>query len=268
MKGRKMNSLSLLIAFLVATPALADTSPTTTTPAPTAPVSSGPQLTGNIKLVRLDGMTVIQQGKFGSNVAVADTLTVAASDAFVKGNGRCAFNLRYEETSAAALNNSTNRIFSNDTLIAQNTAITLLPKIARAVVTQPYLFAGLNNVKFVLDADDKPSTFWVRINVTGTCGSAAPAPVVVSFKPGSAEWNRLFVAFGYSNYGVTQLKTKAYARYADLVKLNADITAAVQAGSVTSTAFASLMTRWDSFLNDAAFRAAMTSVTPGTPGVK
>lgn len=264
-----MNSLSLLIAFLVATPALAATSPTTTSPAPTAPVSSGPQLTGNIKIVRLDGMTVIQQGKFGSNVAVADTLTVAASDAFVKGNGRCAFNLRYDEVSDTAASNTTNRIYSNDTLIAQNTAITLVPKLVKTVVTQPYLFAGLNHVKFVVHADSTaPKTFWVRVNVTGSCATTPPAPVVVSFKPGSAEWNKLFLAFGYSNYGVTQLKTKAYARYADLVKLNADITAAVRAGSVTSTAFAGLMSRWDSFLNDAAFRAAMTSVTPGTPGVK
>jgi hypothetical protein len=232
------------------------------------PASSGPQLTGNIKIVRLDGMTVIQQGKFGSNVAVADTLTVAASDAFVTGNGRCAFNLRYEETSVAALSNSTNRIFSNDTLIAQNTAISLLPKTAKAVVTQPYLFAGLNNVKFVLDAEGKPSTFWVRINVTGNCGGAAPTPVVVSFKPGSPEWNRLFVAFGYSNYAVTQLKTKGYVRYADLVKLNADIAAAYQSGSITANTLASLMSRWEAFTNEAAFKAAMTTVTPGTPGVK
>lgn len=290
MKGRKMNSLTTLIALMVAAPAFAATSTVTTSTEPTPSTNSaGPQLTGNIKIVRLDGMTVIQQGKFGSNVTVADTLTVAASDAFLKGNGRCAFNLRYEESSAAALNNSTNRIFSNDMLIAQNTAISLLPKTPKAIVTQPYLFAGLNNVKFVLNAEGKASTLWVRINVTGTCGSSTttppkeatptlpkppvtstpPAPTpVVSFKTGSAEWNKLFLAFGYSNYAVTQLKTKSYARYADLVKLNAEAAAAVQAGSVTSSAFASLMSRWESFLNDAAFRAAMTTVVPGTPGQK
>lgn len=283
-----MNSLSLLIALSLATPAFAaSTAAATNTPTPS---SSGPQLTGTVKIVRLDGMTVIQQGKFGNNVTVADTLTLAASDAFVTGNGRCAFNLRYEEASDTALSNSTNRIFSNDTLIAQNTAISLLPKVPKAVVTQPYLFAGMNNVKFVLDADGKASTFWVRINVTGTCGSStttppkettptpskppasttppATAPVVVSFKPGSAEWNRLFLAFGYSNYAVTQLKAKGYARYTDLVKLNADITAAYQAGSVTATTLSSLMSRWEGFTNEAAFKAAMATVTPGTPGVK
>ncbi len=275
---KSLTKLSLMTSLLIAAQAFAAT-------------STGPQLTGNIKIVRLDGQTVIQQGKFATSPTSMESINVAASDAFVTGNGRCAFNLRYEEISGTAVSNTTNRIFSNDTLIAQNTAISLVANTGKAVVTQPYLFAGANYVKFAINAEGKePFTAWVKINVAGTCGSTAPTPPVITkpvtpkppevtppkpttppvmmFKPGSAEWNKLFTAFGYSNYGVTQLKTKAYARYADLVKLNADLTAVVDAKQVEQGRYTSLMARWESFAADAAFRAALSSTAPGTVGVK
>lgn len=263
-----MKSASLLIALLISAHAFAATTTTPapkTTEAPKPPVSdapAGPRLTSSFKIVRLDGMTVIQQGTLSTNPATMATINVSGSDAFVNGVGRCAFNVRYEEVSSTAVSNTTNRLFSNDTLIAQNTAISLVPNVAKAIVTQPYLFPGLNYVKLVVNAEGKtPATAWIKVNVTGNCGT-------VNFKPGSAEWNKLFLAYGYSNYATTQLKTKNYARYADLAKLNADLTAAVNAKTVEQAAFNSLMSRWNSFLNDPAFNAAMAKLLPGTPGVK
>jgi hypothetical protein len=86
--------------------------------------------------------------------------------------------------------------------------------------------------------------------------------------PGSAEWNNLYNAWGYSNYAVTQLKGRNYARYADLVKLNADLTAAVNSKSVDKSAYESLIARWNGFANDAAFKQAMAAITPPAPGKK
>jgi len=71
---------------------------------------------------------------------------------------------------------------------------------------------------------------------------------VVKFAPGSAEWNNLNTAWGYSNYAVTQLKGKGYARYEELVKLNADLTAVINAKSVEQSAYNALMVRWNSFV--------------------
>jgi len=92
--------------------------------------------------------------------------------------------------------------------------------------------------------------------------------VEVKYVPGSAQWNQLYTAFGYSNYGVTQLKGKGYARYDELAKLNAAITQVVNAKTVTQSVFNELMARWNSFLNDPKFVAAMKSAVPGVDGKK
>lgn len=246
----------------------------------------GPQATGQFRIVKPDGSTVIQQAAVSTD-GTPNTMNVNTTDAFVAMNGKCAFNVKYDEISASAATGTVNRIYSNDTLIAQNSAIDLQPGTVRTVWTQPYLSAGQNNVKLVVDANGaSPSTAWVRVNVAGTCGAApAPAPApkedkktttppppppppapapVVKYGPGSTQWNALYNAWGYSNYATTQLKTKGYARYSDLARLNADLTAAVGAKTVDKGAYESLMARWTAFLNDAAFRAAMAAVTPGT----
>lgn len=302
-----MKSQALLISLLAALPAFAanfgttSTEPpktTTETPKPvttppTTSITSGPQLTGAFKIVKPDGSTVIQQGSMSVNSGGMTTLTIAGADAFVAGNGRCAFNVRYEETAGAAFTNTTNRIYSNDALIAQNTRIDLLANTPKSIQTQPYFFAGQNNIKMVLNADSSaPFTAWIRVNVTGNCGGVtalpappttkapettkppvvmppkAPPPPVVFFAPGSGEWNNLFTAFGYSNFGKTQLNAKTYKRYADLVKLNADLTVVVNAKKVEQSAYNALMTRWNSFVADEAFKTAMKAIKVSSPGVK
>jgi len=236
---------------------------------------TGPQAGDSFRIVKPDGASVIQQGPLTTNIAAITVLNVSDKDAFLVSGGKCAFNVKYDEISAIAALGTTNRIYSNDNLIAQNTKIDLVPGVLKTIWTQPYLTPGLNSIRLVVNADGAtPSTKWIRVNVAGTCGATPPStvkppvttPPVVSFAPGSAEWNNLNTVFGYSNYAVTQLKTKRYARYDELVKLNAAISAAISAKTVTQGAYNSLMTGWNTFVTDPAFKALMTAVVPNTTG--
>jgi hypothetical protein len=258
--------------------------PTTITPPkPTtapAPLATGPQVTGLLRIVKPDGATVIQQTPIGMSTSVINVINVSTSDAFLTSGGKCAFNVKYDEVSGLAATNTTNRLFSNDTLIAQNTKIDLVPNVLKTIWTQPYLVPGQNNVRIVVNADSAtPSVGWVRVNVSSTCGAAATTPPkneppkttppvtpppVVSFAPGSGEWNNLNNAFGYSNYGVNGLKGKGYARYSELVKFNQDVSAVFNAKVVDQPTYNALMSRWNSFVMDPAFQAAMKAIVPST----
>ncbi len=284
---------------------------------PNSSASAGPTatLTGQVRLVKPDGQTVIAQAApllLGSTAGTGTSTTklpeinVSDKDAFIALLGRCAFNLKYDEISRVAVSTSTNRLYSNDTLIAQNTQIALAPNVAKTLWTQPYLSAGANTVRLVINADSAtPSIGLVRVHVSGSCGAAAPAPAPapkpetkpepkpspapapvpapapkpevkpepkpspapapVLIQPGSADWNKLNTAWGYSNYGVTQLKGKGYARYDELVKLNAALTTVINAKKAGAGDYAALMKRWDALLADPALRAAMTAIVP-VPG--
>jgi len=269
-----------------ATP-VAASAPVVSTPAPTA---TGPQAGPGFRIVKPDGSTVIQQATMGTSVAdPASNLNVSDKDAFLTSGGKCAFNVTYDEVSQVAVTGTTNRLYSNDALVAQNTKIDLQARVVKTVWTQPYLVPGVNNVRIVVNADGAaPSTKWVRVNVAGTCGAAAakpaeppkpttaptptpttpttppPAPPKqeVRFAPGSAEWNNLNTIWGYSNYATTQLKTSGYARYADLVKLNAAITTIINAKVVSQDAYNSTVTAWNTFVTDPKFKALMEAVVP------
>jgi hypothetical protein len=239
-----------------------------------------PQVNGLFKVLKADGSTVVGQAVITPGGGPLAVINVRQADALVAANGRCAFNVKYDEVSNVAAQGTVNRLYSNDTLIAQNSAIDLQPGVLRTIWTQPYLYAGVNNVKVVVNANAAtPSIGWVRIVVDGTCNGAAapkppaaqpkpvtppPPPVVYVTAPG-AQWNALYNAWGYSNYATTQLKTRNFARYAEVVSVNAALTEAVKAGKVELAAYQVLMARWNALANDAAFKAAMAGivVTPG-----
>jgi hypothetical protein len=288
MKTHSMLLISLLAtlpAFAADAPKSSPVKPPTTAPIPMPKaVLSGPQVTGLFQVLKVDGATVIQQAVVSPGSMAIGEINVATADALVASQGKCAFNVRYNELSQIAATGTTNRLYDNDTLVAQNTKIDLAANQLVTIRTQPYLVAGRNNVKLVINAESAtPSIGWVRVNVSGTCGAeAAPPvttkppvvkppltpPVVVRYGPGSAEWNNLYNAWGYSNYATTQLRAKGYARYADLVTLNANLTTVVNAKAVEKPSYESLMARWNSFTSDAEFKAAMATVVPGTPGKK
>ncbi|MBI2732935.1 MAG: hypothetical protein HYX44_06450 [Aquabacterium sp.] len=326
-----MKAQALMISVMLASPVFAanfgSTEPPRTTPPVTPPTTTvtppkpastsafaGPQVTGLFRIVKPDGSTVIAQTPICMSTSVINVINVATTDAFYSGNGKCAFNVKYDEVSGVAATNTTNRLFSNDTLIAQNTKIDLAANVLKTIWTQPYLVPGQNNVKVVINADSAtPSVGWVRVNVSGTCGATTtttppkteppktdtpkteppkteppkneppkneqpktdspkttppavtpPTPPVVKFSPGSVEWNNVTNAFGYSNYGVNGLKGKNYARYSELVKLNADVTVVFNAKVVDQATYNALMTRWNSFVMEPAFQAAMKAIVPST----
>lgn len=228
-----------------------------------------PQVNALFRVLKADGATVIGQAVIAASGSTAmTTINVRQADALVAANGHCAFNVKYDEVSSVALKGTVNRLYSNDTLVAQNTAIDLAAGVLRSVMTQPYLVPGTNNVKVVLNAESKtPSVGWVRINVDGTCKAPETKPPVVTappVTPGSAQWNALYTAWGYSNYGTTQLKGKGYPHYDDLARLNADLTAVVNARRVEAAAYNTLMARWNTIANDPAFKALMAAIVPSS----
>jgi hypothetical protein len=293
-----------------------------------AMADSGPQLGDTFRIVRPDGVTVIQQGQLSA--IVLNAIDVSDQDAFLVSGGRCAFNVKYDETSAVAVTGTTNRLYSNDKLIAQNTRIDLAAGGTRTIWTQPYLAPGANNVRVVVNADGaQPSTRWIRVNVAGSCGAApaagapaantapatntvsststttskpgegekhgtttpapapAPTPVpakqggdarpasppatpiavpvpVVRYTPGTPQWNNLNLAWGYSNFATKQLMNAGYARYAELARLNAAITAAINAKTVDKATYDSLLASWNTFVNEDKFKQLMAAVLPGS----
>lgn len=242
------------------------------------------QVNALFRVLKVDGVTVAGQAVVTPGGGALATVNVTQADAIAVANGRCAFNVRYDEVATAAAKGTVNRLYSNDTLVAQNSAIDLQAGVLRSITTQPYLFAGNNNLKIVVNADGKlPSVGWVRINVAGDCKTAAatppkveppkpaastptppPKPVVApAVVPGSTQWNALYNAWGYSNYAFTQLKTRSYAKYAEVVALNTALTQAVNAKRIEAAACATLMARWNALANDPGFIAIMATVVPG-----
>jgi hypothetical protein len=248
---------SVVISLALATAAAQATEP----PKPTVT----PQVNALFRVLKADGVTVIGQAVISAAGRPATTtINVRQVDALRAANGRCAFNVKYDEVSSVALTGTVNRLYSNDTLVAQNTAIDLQAGVLRSVMTQPYLMAGTNNVKVMLNADSKtPSVGWVRINVDGTCKAAAVTPPATPpITPTSSQWNALYNAWGYSNYGVTQLKGKGYAHYDDLVSVNAALATAVSAKRIEADAYNELMGRWNTIANDPEFKALMAAIVP------
>lgn len=96
-----------------------------------------------------------------------------------------------------------------------------------------------------------------------TAPTPAPQPSSPTgpFKLGSLEWTLLTLDLKYTTDGVTLLKGKNYSRYNELVKLNADLTAALKTASVNLVTYQTLSQAWESFATDSAFKAAMTTAS-------
>ena len=282
----KLHAIALAACALlnVSIACAADAPAKPSAPSPTSASASAPapaaSIAGMVRVLKADRATVVAQAILAPGVM--QQINVKASDAIVAANGRCAFNVKIDEVSSVALASTTTRLLSNDTLVANVTKLDLAARTLKSFVTQPYLYAGHNNVKLVFNAESAtPSIGWVRVLVDGSCAAApapapAPAPAASSAAPkpptaapapvkaDSADWNLLFNAFGYSNYAVNGLKGKGYRRYDELASVNAALTLAVKAGTIERAAFATLMQRWNALVNDADFRAAVAKVQPGS----
>lgn len=236
------------------------------------PVTPKPAINALFKVYKRDGSTLLAQAAVAAGGSTFGTVKLRQVDAIAAGNGRCAFNVKLDEVANVDRPGTVDRLYANDRLAAQMSGIELKAGVLRTVWTQPYLDSGVNNVRVVLDADGpSPSVGWVRVLVDGRCDALAapeppPAPKPPPVVPGSADWNRLYNAWGYSNYARRQLDGRGYGRYADVVALNRDLSAVVQARRVEAAAYAELMRRWAALADDAGFKAAMAAIVPPAPG--
>jgi hypothetical protein len=173
------------------TPKPTDPPKTTPTPKPTEQpkpsVPPTPAPLAKADLVSPQGM--IFGGKIGGEggkfVAWGSSLTLVDADVMARSGGKCAFNLRYYMSNGGTANANPafmNRLYSNSTLVGQQTNLTLNKGVSQAINTQLYLAPGSQSVRLVLDAEGKVvesnknnNSNSVTIVVNSTCGVAPAA---------------------------------------------------------------------------------------------
>jgi hypothetical protein len=142
----------------------------------------GTEINALLRVMKKDGSTLVAQAPVSRNLSAIPVIRLSAANALVAANGRCAFNLKIDQVSGHALSGSVDRLYSNDTLVAQPGGISAEAGKLTTVWTQPYFYAGSNNLRVVLDADGAaPVTGWVRVEVAGDCNAV---PTVVWVRPG------------------------------------------------------------------------------------
>jgi hypothetical protein len=123
-------------------------------------------------------------GAGGKFVPWGGTVTLAESDAFIKSNGHCAFNVAYGMGNAGTAPTGLfkNWIVANGTAVAVNSNLALDAGQTQLVYTQPYLPQGSYELALRLDAENAVAesnelnnNFTVHVNFDGLCG-AAPIP--------------------------------------------------------------------------------------------
>ena len=111
------------------------------------------------------------------------TIVLTEADAFLKSNGKCAFNVAYDMSNVGTTATPApfkNYIYAQDKVVAINSALTLNSGETRQVFTQPYLPQGTYAVRLSLDAEngvaeasDSNNTFIVVVKFEGACGASA-----------------------------------------------------------------------------------------------
>ena len=153
----------------------------TPTPSPTPKPTPTPTPAAKADLVSQKGITLggsigAVGGKF---VAWGGTLVLTDKDVMLVSGGKCAFNAAYDMANtgnAASGAPFINRLYSNATLVGQQSALTLNKGEAKQVNTQMYLLPGTQTVKLVLDAEnnvaennESNNTTTVTVRVDATC---------------------------------------------------------------------------------------------------
>lgn len=132
------------------------------------------------KGITLGGSIGAVGGKF---VSWGGTLVLGAKDVMLVSGGKCAFNAAYDMANTGGTASTTpfiNRLYSNTTLVGQQSALSLNKGEVKQVATQMYLMPGTQTVKLMLDAENKVvesnkdnNSVSVTIRVDASC---APTP--------------------------------------------------------------------------------------------
>jgi hypothetical protein len=151
-------------------------------------LSAGPASAVTVDVTATKGVTFggAIGGAGGKFVPWGGSVVLDEKDAFIRANGRCAFNVNYDMQNNG---NSTTAQFKNyltakDAIVAINSALTLKAGESKQVSTQPYLMPGSFGFSLKLDAenslsesDETNNAVYVKVTLNGTCGATpAPAP--------------------------------------------------------------------------------------------
>ncbi|MDK2126054.1 hypothetical protein [Parachitinimonas caeni] len=163
----RANVLVLSFAVAFAIPTMAET---TTSPDPALRVTPGPGATFGGEV----------GGKNGKTGEWTKLIELNSSDAFLKSNGKCAFNISYPMTAKIDFDELSNQIFDGNTLISQQTHIAMKAGETRAVNTQAYLTPGKHLIRFVFDAEGSSNLEGhgraLYINLSGSCEGTTTTP--------------------------------------------------------------------------------------------
>ena len=124
-------------------------------------------------------------GAGGKFVPWGGSIVLDESDAFIKSNGKCAFNVNYDMQNNGDITTAPfkNYLTAKDAVVAINSALVLNAGQSKQVSTQPYLPTGTFGFALKLDAEnalaesnETNNIVGVKVTLNGSCGAAPVTP--------------------------------------------------------------------------------------------
>jgi hypothetical protein len=117
----------------------------------------------------------------GKSAAWGGTIALKTADTFLQSNGKCAVNIFYDVANTGNANASTafvNRLYSGNTLISQQSGLSVDAGKTKTINTQAYIVPGMNQLRLVIDADnaiaesnEANNVAEVKVALDSSCGA-------------------------------------------------------------------------------------------------
>lgn len=124
-------------------------------------------------------------GAGGKFVPWGGSVVLDEKDAFIRANGRCAFNVMYDMQNKgdATTAGFKNTLVARDAVVAINGPLTLTAGQSRNISTQPYLVPGtytfglkLDSENALAESNETNNAFGVKVTLNGKCNAAETPP--------------------------------------------------------------------------------------------
>jgi hypothetical protein len=146
-----------------------------------------PAVAVNVDVTSTKGVTIggAIGGAGGKFVPWGGSVVLSENDAFIRSNGKCAFNVNYDMQNNGNVTTAPfkNYLLAKDAVVAINSALTLNAGQSKQISTQPYLVPGTYGFSLKLDAENALSesnetnnVVGIKVTLNGSCGAAAVAP--------------------------------------------------------------------------------------------
>ncbi len=124
-------------------------------------------------------------GAGGKFVPWGGSVVLDEKDAFIRANGRCAFNVMYDmqnngDSTTAGFKNT---LVAKDAVVAINGPLTLTAGQSKNISTQPYLVPGtygfglkLDSENALAESNETNNAFSVKVTLNGKCNAAETPP--------------------------------------------------------------------------------------------